>query len=370
MKLTGIRRVFVLGDLHLGVKNNSMEWSDIQREFLLDHFLAKVDEIGFDPETDILIQVGDWHHVRESTNTRVFKLSLEVAKKFTSKFKRGVFVILGNHDVYYKDRTDTHSLECFPLMYENFRVFEEPSALQLDSHKFLMLPWIEDVAALKQQVSLNSSASHVFCHADVRGSILNAFTKLEHGLDLTDLSSFKRVYSGHIHIRQERGNVLYVGTPYEMDRGDRGNTKGFWVLDLEKDRVTERFIENQVSPRHLKLDVTQVLNLSIEELSSLFKNNYVDISIESGFSSRFPLTAFTELVKELGQRRVEFFSYSRDQEKSKSEIELDSNYEYNIFTVLESHLKGLNLSPSQSEPILTRFREIYDSLRNSKKYEQ
>lgn len=370
MKLTGIRRVFVLGDLHLGVKNNSMEWSEIQREFLLDFFLSRVDVEGFDPERDILIQVGDWHHVRESTNTRVFKLSLEVAKAFTSKFKRGVFVILGNHDVYYKDRTDTHSLECFPLMYDNFRVFETPEILHLDSHKFLMLPWIEDVSSLKQQVALNSSASHVFCHADVKGSVLNAFTKLEHGLDITDLGSFKRVYSGHIHIRQEKGNVLYVGTPYEMDRGDRGNTKGFWILDLDKDCVTERFIENRVSPRHLKLDVMEVLNRAISELAPLFKNNYVDISIESEFSARFPLTAFTELIKELGHRRVEFFSYSRDQEKAKSEIELDSNYEYNIFTVLDSHLKGLNLAPSQSEPILTRFREIYDQLRNSKKYEQ
>lgn len=370
MKLTGIKRVFVLGDLHLGVKNNSMEWSEIQREFLLDHFLSRVDSLGFDPETDILVQVGDWHHVRESTNTRVFKTSLEIADAFTKKFKRGVFVILGNHDVYYKDRTDTHSLEGFKLMYRNFHVFETPAVLSLDSHKFLMLPWIEDVSHLKEAVSLNSSADYVFCHADVKGSMLNRFTALDHGLDAADLSGFKRVYSGHIHIHQERGNVVYVGTPYEMDRGDRGNTKGFWVLDLDPTGVTERFIENPVSPRHIKLDVAEVLQRNLGELGQLFRNNYVDVSIESQFSARFPLTSFTDLIRDLGHRRVEFFSYSRDQEKSKSEVELDSNYEYNIFTVLDARLKEMNLAPTESERLLAKFREVYDSMRNSKKYEQ
>ena len=79
MKLEGIRKIFVLGDLHLGVRNNSLEWSDIQCEFLLDFFLKKVDEEGFDPERDIVFQAGDWNHVRESTNVRIYKKSLEVA---------------------------------------------------------------------------------------------------------------------------------------------------------------------------------------------------------------------------------------------------------------------------------------------------
>jgi len=200
--------------------------------------------------------------------------------------------------------------------------------------------------------------------------MLNSFTALEHGLDLTDLSGFKRVYSGHIHIRQEKGNVVYVGTPYEMDRGDRGNTKGFWILDLDESGVSERFIENRVSPRHVKFDIADILQRSTSELGSLFKNNYVDLSIESSFSARFPLTAFTDLIKDLGHRRVEFFSYSKDQEKSKSEVELDSNYEYNIFTVLDSRLKEMQLPQDRSSKLSSRFREIYDSLRNSKKYEQ
>ena len=153
MKLKNIRKIFILGDLHLGVRNNSIEWSDIQSDYLVNHFLKQVDQEGFDPERDILVQVGDWNHVRESTNVRIYKQSLEIAKILTEKFKRGVYVILGNHDVYYKDRTDTHSLEGFDKIYPNFHIFTKAEPFILDSHKFLMLPWIENIDELKAAVA-------------------------------------------------------------------------------------------------------------------------------------------------------------------------------------------------------------------------
>lgn len=368
MILKNIRKVFVLGDLHLGVRNNSTEWSEIQLNFLINYFLKKVDALGFDPEQDILIQVGDWNHVRESTNVRIHQASIEIADKLCKKFKRGVYVILGNHDVYYKDRTDTHSLKGYDRMFNNFHVFEKPTNLQINSHNVLLLPWNEDHEELKNTIARNSPEI-VFCHADFKGFSLNKVTKLEHGLDLSDLTEVKRIYSGHIHIRQEKGNVLYVGTPYEMDRGDRGNTKGFYVLDFSKSTIEETFVENEISPKHVKFNLYDVLQMSQENISTLFKNNFVDLTIESSFASKFPLTRFTEIVKECGHRRIEFFSYSKDEVTSSSEIELNSNYEYNIFTTLNEKLKSLSLPEYTQTQVSNKFKEIYDSLKNTKSYE-
>jgi metallophosphoesterase superfamily enzyme len=92
MKLDTVRKIFVLGDLHLGIRNNSIEWSEIQSQYLIDHFIKTIDEEGFNPETDILVQVGDWNHVRESTNVRIYKLSLKIADVLTKKFKRGLMI--------------------------------------------------------------------------------------------------------------------------------------------------------------------------------------------------------------------------------------------------------------------------------------
>jgi hypothetical protein len=195
-------------------------------------------------------------------------------------------------------------------------------------------------------------------------------TKLEHGLEPNDIKGFKRIYSGHIHIRQEKGNVLYVGTPFEMDRGDRGNEKGFYVLDLSEKKIKEKFVPNTLSPKHLKFEVTDLLNVNLADLGKIFKNNFVDIAIESSFSQRFSISRFTELIKNLGHRRVEFSSYSLEQIKSRSQVELDSSYEYNIFTVLDEKLLEMNLPEYQNSQITDKFKEIYDSLRNTKHYDQ
>jgi DNA repair exonuclease SbcCD nuclease subunit len=367
-KLKNIRKIFVLGDLHLGIRNNSLEWSEVQDSFLTTFFLDKIDELGFDPERDILVQVGDWNHVRESTNVRIYKLSLEIAKKLTSKFKRGVFVILGNHDVYYKDRTDTHSLEGFDKIYDNFHIFTSTEPLKINNHNFLMVPWIEDLTKLKSSINNNREANYVFCHADIKGFDLNKVTKIEHGLERGDLIDFKRIYSGHIHIRQEKGNVLYVGTPYQMDRGDRGNQKGFYVLDVSGDTISEEFIPNTFSPQYHQFEILDLLQFTPDKLIKIFNNNFIDISIESEFSKRFPVSQFIELIKDFGHRKIEFFSYSKSQIIKKSDIEISSNYEYNLFSILDEQVKTLNLPPDKVSKITTKFKEIYDLIKNAKNY--
>jgi hypothetical protein len=155
-----------------------------------------------------------------------------------------------------------------------------------------------------------------------------------------------------------------------MDRGDRGNQKGFYVLDASGKDFEEKFVPNEFSPKHLKFDIFELLSLNEAELKKIFHNNFIDVMIESEFSSRFPITRFTEIVKEYGHRRLEFFSYSKEQVKNKSEVELNSNYEYNIFTVLDEKIKSLNYSPDFSKEIVENFKRVYDSLRNNKSYEQ
>ena len=368
ISLSNIRKIFILGDLHLGIKNNSVEWAEIQRSYLVDEFLKQVDAHGFDPEQDILVQVGDWNHVREHTNIRTWQVSLGIAKKLTQKFTRGVYVILGNHDVYYKDRTDIHSLKGMDLMFPNFKIFETPELLKVNGlHKFLMLPWEDNVDTIKSTLSKNP-ADFLFCHADVQGFNLNSAQKITHGVELGDLGKFKRVYSGHIHIRQEKGNTLYVGTPYQMDRGDRGNQKGFYVLDMTAKKVVEEFIPNNFSPVYKKLDVFSILNLTLPELREEFKNNFVDIAIDDSILKSFPLSIFTDLVKDLGHRRLEFFNYS-SVGLVNSEVESNSNYEYNIFDFLKEKLHEKQLSDHQMATISQEFKNIYDKIKNTKSYD-
>lgn len=364
--LNNIRRIYVLGDLHLGIKNASIEWSDIQTQYLLKDFINSIEDDGFDPNLDILIQVGDWHHVRESTNVRIQNVSFEVAKVLTDRFKKGVHVILGNHDVYYKDKTEVHSLIGMDKMFNNFYVYDSPTKININGiHKILLMPWIDSTDKFKKELDRFPGTDYMFCHADIKGAALSKTTKLEHGVEYSDLTGFKKIYSGHIHIRQSKNNLIYVGTPYQMDRGDSGNSKGFYVLDLEAEKISERFIENTTSPRFLKFNAKDLMQMPLDEALSLMRNNFVDIYIDHSFASIFPITKLVDLLKESEMRRLEFQPYSLE---SSEVIDMDqsiNNYEWNIFDVLSEYLKSRSLPGNKSEMVYKKFKEIYSDLKNT-----
>jgi hypothetical protein len=67
----------------------------------------------------------------------------------------------------------------------------------------------------------------------------------EHGLSAATFSNYERVLSGHYHHASKRGNIEYIGTPYEMTWQDFDDQKGFRVYDLKTREL--KFVENPYS---------------------------------------------------------------------------------------------------------------------------
>lgn len=373
MRLVDIGKIFLLGDLHLGIRNNSIDWSSSQSSFLIDFFCKKIDELGFDPKRDILIQEGDWFHNREHTNNRIWNDSLRVFEALSKKFPRGIYIILGNHDVYYKDNNSIHSLKGIEKIFPNVHVFEKPEILTINEiHRFLMLPWIEDEAKITKEVLSNVElADYIICHADIKSFKLNKWVKLHSGLDIKLLNKFKRVWSGHIHIHQENGNVLYTGTPYELDRGDRGNAKGFHTLILPKtttEDIKEIFTENTFSPRFIKVDAFELLEHTIQEIKDIFNNNYVDIMMPIDKAASFPVTRFMEIIDSYGHKHVEFFTYNSSTEVEINELEEPGEIkEYDIYEIFTDCLEERNYPESINNVMKSYFKKLNDKVKNKEK---
>jgi DNA repair exonuclease SbcCD nuclease subunit len=369
MKLNNIRKITLVGDLHLGIRNNSVEWLQIQKDFLLDFLLNEVDQ-DFDEDRDILILEGDIFHSRESINVRVHDEALKIFKELSDKFKRGVYIILGNHDVYYKDRNVVHSLKSIAQVAPNIKVFENPEVLSLNgTHNFLMLPWVEDTKRITELISDHKNiCDYVICHADIKGVRFNRWTKVEHGVEVSDLYSYKRVYSGHIHIRQTLKNVLYTGTPYQMDRGDRDNTKGFYELLLTDSGITETFIENTASPVYKKFEIFEVLEWPLAKVMKEFENSFVDIMINTKFVNNFPVTRFLELLSKCSYRKIEFFTYLENSDESTETFDFDPEEPFNIVDIFKQYVKLQNYSRVQAVDIAKKFIELHQRVKNESNY--
>lgn len=375
VSLEKVNKIFLLGDLHLGIRNNSIEWASSQKSYLIDHFLNDIEKYDFNEETDILIQEGDWFHNREHTNNRIWSDSLEILSALSRKFKRGVYIILGNHDVYYKDNNSIHSLKGIEKIFPNVHVFEKSEILKLNNvHNFLMLPWIEDENKITKEVkSYIGKADYIICHADIKNFKLNKWVKLHSGLDTKLLSSFSRVFSGHIHIHQEDGNVLYTGTPFELDRGDRGNAKGYHVIDLVDDKgkskIIESFEENTFSPRFIKVDAFDLLDMKLDKIKDMFNNNYVDIMMRMDKASMFPVTKFMDLIKDFNYKKIEFFTYNPN---IKETIEIDvKNVEeikdYDVYDIFLKCLSEREYPETYNNTIKMYFKKLNDKVKNKEK---
>ena len=370
MKLDNIRKIHLVGDLHLGIKNNSIEWLDIQKQWLLEEFINQVN-LDFDEDRDILMLEGDIFHSRESVNIRIQTEVFGIFSQLAKKFKRGVFIILGNHDVYYKDKNDVNSVKSLTYLADNIHVFEKPELLSINKvHPFLMLPWVEDYTRLAGIVEdYTDSAKYIVCHADVKGLTLNKFAKVEHGLELNALKSYNRVYAGHIHIRQEKKNLLYTGTPYQMDRGDRDNQKGHYILDVSGPEIVESFVPNLVSPTFLKLDMYDILEMTISEINQKFKNNFVDIMIDVSFANRLSITNFLEKIADSKYRKVEFFTYVGSQESDEAQtIEFDIQDEFNIGDIFSHYLNSKDYSQTVKDDLTQRFNQTFKKVKEFNKY--
>lgn len=370
MKLSNIRKINLVGDLHLGIRNNSVDWLEIQKNFLTDFLLKTVDQ-DFDEDRDILILEGDIFHSRESINVRIQNEAFDIFKKLSAKFKRGVYIIIGNHDVYYKDKNEVHSLKSLSYLAENIHVFETPEILTINgSHNFLMLPWIEDVSRLSNIVNDHRTiCQYIICHADIKGLKFNKWTHVEQGIEIDALDAYKRVYGGHIHHRQESRNVLYTGTPYQMDRGDMGNSKGFYQLTVDTPELKEMFVENTQSPTFVKFDIMNVLELTHAEIKERFRNNFVDLMINVNFANRFSVTRFLEEISTVPHRKIEFFTYV-DQTQADAEMNSEFNPEegFNITDIFKMYVKSRDYSQDFKSDLARKFIEIHQAVKEENTY--
>jgi len=278
---------------------------------------------------------------------------------------------LGNHDVYYKDKNTVNSVKSLSYLADNIHVFERSEILMINrKHSFLMLPWVDDFTRLAGIIEDNrDDAQYIICHADVKGLTLNKWAKVEHGIELSALSTFKRVYSGHIHIRQEKNNLLYTGTPYQMDRGDRDNQKGHYVLDVSGAEIAETFLPNTKSPVFLKIDLFEILEMSTAEIEKLFFNNFVDVMISVSFANRFSVTNFLEKIQNAKHRKIEFFTYvDSSSEDTTATVEFDVNDEFNINDIFKHYLDAKNYSELTKDQLTDKFNATLAKLKELDKY--
>jgi hypothetical protein len=143
-----------------------------------------------------------------------------------------VWFITGNHDLYYRENRSVHSVAWADYL-PNIRIVDEI----IDAGNVTLCPWLVG-DEIKECRHFNTK--YVFGHFELPDFYMNSLVKMpKHGeFDVDYFSKVEKVYSGHFHKRQTRGNVHYIGNAFPHNYSDVGDTqRGMMVLPWGEEPV-------------------------------------------------------------------------------------------------------------------------------------
>ena len=195
-------------DIHYGLKQNSrLHLEDCER--YIDWFIAEAH--ARNAETCIFL--GDWNHHRASISVATMNASIKAFKKLNDSFEK-VYMIMGNHDLYYKDKRELNSIE-YTRDLSNF--------VMIDDHfvqdDVAIIPWL--VGDEHKKVS-KLDVKYMFGHFELPYFKMNAMVEMpDHGgINDKMLSGPEYVFSGHFHKRQFKNNIHYIGNAFPHNYAD------------------------------------------------------------------------------------------------------------------------------------------------------
>ncbi len=230
-------KIAIITDQHLdGRKGNLAFWNYFQK-FYDEIFFPTLEKEG----VKVVFDLGDTFDNRKSMDFNTFH---RVRENYFERLKPyNVHMLLGNHCTYYKNTNRINSPELLLEQYANIKIYSEPTEILMGKKVFLMLPWINKENQEDVFRRLETSEADICCgHLELTGFEVTPGMKMDHGMDPQLFHRFKRVWSGHYHHKSKKGNVQYIGNPYQMYWNDYKDRRGFHIYDTESDRL--KFVEN------------------------------------------------------------------------------------------------------------------------------
>lgn len=235
------KKAALFTDIHFGLKSNSSVHNQDCEDFV-DWYIAKAKAEGCD--TGIFL--GDWHHNRNSLNITTMDYSLRALEKLGKAFDQ-FFFFPGNHDLYYKDKRDIHSVE-FGKYIPGVTIIHKPSTID----NVLLCPWL---VGDEWKTIEKSDAQYVFGHFELPHFYMNAMVQMpDHGeVQLSHFNKFEMGFSGHFHKRQNKNNMVYIGNAFPHNYSDAwDDDRGMCIMEWGKQPVYHAW-EDQPKFRTLKL---------------------------------------------------------------------------------------------------------------------
>ena len=270
-----------VSDLHLGCHSDNEAWHTI----ILDWGKWLKTELESKDIEDMII-CGDFFDNRNEIGVKTIAVAGELMDIWSDI---NIIMITGNHDLFYKNRTDVTSVSIFAGR-SNISIISDMETRKINNKTISFMPWGANIAECPK-------SDMIFGHLAIDGFSMMPGKVSSGGLTPKSLTSKSPLtFSGHFHLRDERkyknSKIIYVGSPYQLNWGEVTNNPGYYVIDM--DSTEYEFFENTISPKHRKIDTGKLKKKDIEgqiisvEIDPSLDDDEID-KLKSSIYSKNPL---------------------------------------------------------------------------------
>lgn len=345
-------QIAVLNDTHFGCRNDNQDFADYFKKFYDNIFFPYIDENNI----KTIIHQGDVVDRRKYIN---FLTANSLRTNFIQPcLDRDIDlnIIIGNHDTYFKN-TNSYNAISELYSYSNISWFEETTEQEFDGTKILFVPWI-NVDNYQHTLETIKQTTSTICmgHLELKGFEMYKGSSVDVGYDRSIFDKFDIVTSGHFHHKSTKGNIHYLGAPYEMTWSDYSDDRGFHIFDTKQ--RTLKYITNPYKMFYKIIydDQDKQLDDIIDFDTSHFYKTYVKIIVRSKNKPHW-FDVFLDKIEKSGAANVQIVAdYTLLQEVENDLVE----DVYDTLSLLEKYISQSNIEDVGKEKLSNLFKSLYN----------
>jgi hypothetical protein len=235
----------------------------------------------------------------------------------------------------------------------------KPKVMSYDGCNVALMPWINAENYTESLKFLDTcNASILGAHLELQGFEVMKGLHAAHGMSADIFKKFEMVWTGHYHTKQQKGNIHYLGCPYEMFWNDSDDPKYFHVFDTVTREVkpvrnpltiyTKIFYDDRKT-NYDKFDATKL------------KDNFIKVVV----TSKSDVGQFDRFIETIQKQDVHEVKIAENYDEFLGANVADEDVETvsDTSVLLDSYVEAVDTELNK-ETIKTKLRELYVEAQN------
>lgn len=336
-------KIAILGDIHF---KKCKEIETTYRKSVLEFVVSYLSGHGI----NTIIQLGDFFNDRKSIDVNLYNQVIEDYNYYFASFIDKFYCLTGNHDTYFTNTNEVNSIKHLQNCLENFIAISSICEIPKIG---LIVPWLNKENANEfEQIVEKTDCKYCFGHFEINSFNMVKGFEETNGLSQSLFKKFDKVFSGHFHLTQDKNNISYIGSLFQVDRNDLHDIKRFMILDTDTNKIEEVRIPIELYKR--------IIINSEDDIKEIDLDNYKDCITDFVFN--IPKSLKREKFFDKICESVVEYNIIDNSELCKEKVELKVDNEE--FTEVFSEYMKLdnNIDDDRKIALKSLFKDVYNEV--------